>query len=95
MPQRDPPANQPMAHNPNEPHRNPNLIQPGHDPAEIDQRPVPSPPRRTSSLWAWVALGVVALVLLGALFLMGGTTEVSGIPTQGPLPVTDATFDAH
>ncbi|MCC5976437.1 MAG: hypothetical protein JJU21_00095 [Salinarimonas sp.] len=94
MTQRDP-ANQPMEHNPNEPHRNPNLMQPGHDPHEIDQRPTPKPSRRTSSLWAWVFLGGVALVILTGVFLLGGTNEIADVPTDGTLPAGEPTIDAQ
>lgn len=79
---------QPRHHDPNEPYRNPNLIQPGHDPQEIDQRP--KPPRRASSLWLWVLVGAVALIALISLLTLG-TTEVGQTPTvtlpQGETPI--------
>lgn len=94
MNRRDSTHEQPMEHNPNEPYRNPNLMQPGHDPDEIDQRPVPTPRRRTSSLWAWVFLGAVALILLAVVFLIGGTNEIAEVPTD-TLPAGQPTIDAN
>ena len=85
---------QPMKHNPNAPHRNPNLIHPGHDSHEIDQRPVPQPARRTSSLWAWVFLGVVALILFVSILLLGGTGEVADGATGG-IPAGGSPIDAN
>jgi hypothetical protein len=92
MTQRDP-DNQPMQHNPNDPHRNPNLMRPGHDPDEIDQRPTPKPSRRTSSLWIWVLIGAVLLIALISL-LTFGTTEVGQAP-EATLPQGEPTIDAQ
>ena len=80
-----------MTHNPNEPHRNPNLIQPGHDPHEIDQRPQSA--RRTSSLWLWVLIGIVLLIALISL-LTFGTTEVGQAP-PATLLQGEPTIDAQ
>lgn len=90
MTQRDP-GQRPMEHDPNAPHRNPNLMQPGHDPDQIDQRPKPA--RRTSSLWIWVLIGAVLLIALISL-LSFGTTEVGQAPTA-TLPQSEPTIDAQ
>ena len=92
MTQRDP-DDQPMQHNPNDPHRNPNLMQPGHDPDEIDQRPTPKPARRTSSLWIWVLIGIVLLIALVGLLTFGDTGFVEA-PTA-TLPQGEPTIDAQ
>ncbi|HMB12274.1 hypothetical protein [Saliniramus sp.] len=90
MTQRDP-GQPPMEHDPNAPHRNPNLMQPGHDPDQIDQRPKPT--RRTSSLWIWVLIGAVVLIALISL-LTFGTTEVGQAPTA-TLPQGESASDAQ
>ncbi len=83
----------PIEHDPNAPHRNPNLMQPGHDPDEIDQRPKPA--KRTSTIWAWVFLGAVILIIAGGLLWIGGTGEIAEVPTDNTLPAGEPTIDAQ
>jgi hypothetical protein len=84
---------QPLEHNPNLPHRNPNLMQPGHDPDEIDQRPRPA--KRTSTLWAWVFVGAVLLIIFASVFFIAGTGEIAQVPTDDTLPAGSPTIDAQ
>ncbi len=90
------PIRDPLADDPNRPHRNPNMIHPAPRSADVDQRPDATTTRsRSSSTWVWILVGGIALIAIFSFFTVGtgdrGDVTTTGTVPQQTAPVTTTT----
>ena len=84
------PVRDPLADDPNRPHRNPNMIHPAPRSADVDQRPNAAPSRsRSSSTWVWILVGGIALIAIFSFFTVG-TGDRDDVTTTGTIPQQSA-----
>jgi hypothetical protein len=88
------PVRDPLADDPNRPHRNPNMIHPAPRSADVDQRPDTTPSRsRSSSTWVWILVGGIALIAIFSFFAVG-TGDRGDVTTTGTVPPATQTAPA-
>jgi hypothetical protein len=78
------PIRDPLADDPNRPHRNPNMIHPAPPSANVDQRPAAAR-SRSSSTWIWILVGGIALIAIFSFFTVG-TGDRGDVTTTGTVP---------
>lgn len=80
------PVRDPLADNPNRPHRNPNMVSPAPRSEDVDQRPdAPAARSRSSSTWVWILVGGIALIAIFSFFTVG-TGQRGDVTTTGTVP---------
>jgi hypothetical protein len=88
------PIRDPLADDPNRPHRNPNMIHPAPRSADLDQRPHTTDSRsRSSSTWVWILVGGIALIAIFSFFAVG-TGDRADVTTTGTVPPATTTAPA-
>jgi hypothetical protein len=93
-PIRDDRLRDPLADDPNRPHRNPNMIHPAPRSADVDQRPETTRTReRSSSTWVWILVGGIALIAIFSFFAVG-TGDRGDVTTTGTVPPATQTVPA-
>lgn len=88
------PARDPLASDPNRPHRNPNMMHPAPRSDDVDQRPnAPAARSRSSSTWVWILVGGIALIAIFSFFTVG-SGDRGDVTTTGTLPPATTTAPA-
>lgn len=84
----------PLAADPNRPHRNPNMMHPAPRSEDVDQRQnAPAARSRSSSTWVWILVGGIALIAIFSFFTVG-TGDRGEVTTTGTVPPATTTQPA-